>query len=59
MNHDDKSMLGVILSWMGYLYGSITLNGMVLMMTLVCTILQAYYTIKKIRRMDKERNTFF
>ena len=59
MNHDDKSLIGVILSWMGYLYGSITLNGMVLMMTLVCTILQAYYTIKKIRRMDKERNTFF
>jgi hypothetical protein len=59
MNSDDKSLIGVILSWMGYLYGSITLNGLVLMMTLVCTVLQAYYLTKRIRRMDRERNTFF
>ena len=59
MHSDDKSMVGLLLAWIGNLLGALTLSNAVLGLTLVYTILQIFLTIKRIRRMDRERTTFF
>lgn len=57
MHSDDKSLIGVILAWLGTVAGAFTLSNVVLGLTLVYTVMQIYLTYKRIKKLD--RNTTF